>query len=151
MSTPKTRPHPHSRTPCCDPLSTLLGGTLVKIRKLLCGQNWLNNFGNLLAPPPIILRYRVFYFKIKRFPWGENIFLELKMRKKVRATTFWRIATGTSEIRWCFFGDFSSFVLVSVILEWSDPDFHMVLMRSPNVFGIFIVHFSSTSRRYFPK
>ena len=29
-----------------------------------------------------------------------------------------------------------------MILEGSDPDFNTVLMRSPNVFGIFTVHFS---------
>ena len=32
-----------------------------------------------------------------------------------------------------------------MILDGSDPDFNTVLMRSPNVFGIFTVHFSRFS------
>ena len=43
------------------------------------------------------------------------------------------------------FDDFSGFERVSMILEGSDTDFNMVLMRSPNVFGIFTVHFSRIS------
>ena len=39
------------------------------------------------------------------------------------------------------FDDFSGFERVSMILEGSDTD----LMRSPNVFGIFTVHFSRIS------
>ena len=53
--------------------------------------------------------------------------------------TFWGIAYCTLE---CLLCDFSGFGRVSIILEGSDPDFDMVLMRSPNVFGIlpFIFH-----------
>ena len=51
--------------------------------------------------------------------------------------TFWSIAYGALEFRWCFFGDFSTFGRVSLILDWSDPKCNTVLMRSPNMFGIF--------------
>ena len=37
---------------------------------------------------------------------------------------------------------FSGSERVSMILEGSDRDFNTVLLRSPNVFGIFTVHFS---------
>ena len=39
------------------------------------------------------------------------------------------------------FDNFSAFERVSVILDGSDVDFNIVLMRSLNVFGIFTVHF----------
>ena len=37
---------------------------------------------------------------------------------------------------------FSTFGRVSLILDGSDPEFNNVLMRSPNVFGIFRVQIS---------
>ena len=40
------------------------------------------------------------------------------------------------------FDDFSAFERVSVILDGSDQDFNIVLMRSLNVFSIFTEHFS---------
>ena len=52
---------------------------------------------------------------------------------------FWSIAYGALEFRLCFFGDFSTFERVSLILDGSDPEFNTVLVRSPNVFGIFSV------------
>ena len=54
-------------------------------------------------------------------------------------TTFRSIAYGALEFRLCFFGDFSTFERISLILDGSDPKCNTVLMRSPNVFGIFTV------------
>ena len=42
----------------------------------------------------------------------------------------------------CKFDDFSYFGRVSLISDGSDPKFNTVLMRSPNVFGIFSVQIS---------
>ena len=55
---------------------------------------------------------------------------------------FWSIAYGALEFRWCFFGDFSTFERVSLILDGSDPKCNTILMRSPNVFGVFSVRIS---------
>ena len=40
------------------------------------------------------------------------------------------------------FDDFAGFERVLMILEGSDTDFNMVLMRSPSVFGICIMRIS---------
>ena len=52
----------------------------------------------------------------------------------------WSIVYGALEFLYCFcFGVFSIFGRISLILDGSDPEFNTVLMRSPNVFGIFSV------------
>ena len=56
--------------------------------------------------------------------------------------SFWGITYGALKFRRCFFDDFSTFVRISLILAGSDPKFNTVLMRSPNVFGIFTLQIS---------
>ena len=56
--------------------------------------------------------------------------------------SFWSITYGALKFRRCFFDDFSTFVRISLILAGSDPKFNTVLMRSPNVFGIFTLQIS---------
>ena len=55
---------------------------------------------------------------------------------------FWSIAYGALEFRCSFFGDFSTFERISLILDGSDPKFDTVLLRSPRMFGICIVRIS---------
>ena len=56
--------------------------------------------------------------------------------------TFRSITYGTLEFRWCFFGDFSGFGWVSMLLDGSDADLKPVLKYSPMVFAIFTVQIS---------
>ena len=86
------------------------------------------------------LQYRIFR-QIRCF-WSVTCVSFRFFRVLHVLTTFWGIAYGTLEFRWCLFADFSGFERVSMPLDGSDQDFSTVLMRSRCVFGIFTVHFS---------